>query len=74
MVRNMICLAALHGIAVGGQAGWSVSHMVLSPDLVPQLPTLNVVKQIVKAAFVDVLADFAVSAVANNSCPRVAAY
>jgi hypothetical protein len=58
MVWDMVCLAAIHAMNVGRQAAWSVADRVASPDLVA-----NVVKQIVKAAFWNVLADFAVSAV-----------
>jgi hypothetical protein len=54
----MVCLAAIHALNVSGQAAWSVPNKVASPDLVA-----DVMKRIVKAAFRNVLADFAVSAV-----------
>jgi hypothetical protein len=62
MVWDMVCLAAIHAMNVGRQAAWSVSHRVASPDLVA-----DVVRRIVKAAFWNVLADFAVSAVVPRS-------
>jgi hypothetical protein len=62
MVWDMVCLAAIHAMNVGRQAAWSVADRVESPDLVA-----NVVKRIVKAAFWNVLADFAVSAVVPMS-------
>jgi hypothetical protein len=62
MVWDMVCLAAIHAMNVGRQAAWSVSHRLASPDLVA-----GVVRRIVKAAFWNVLADFAVSAVVPRS-------
>jgi hypothetical protein len=62
MVWDMVCLAAIHAMNVGRQAAWSVSHRVASPDLVA-----DVVRRIVKAAFWNVLADFAVSVVVPRS-------
>jgi hypothetical protein len=62
MVWDMVCLAAIHAMHVGRQAAWSIADRVESPDLVA-----NVVKRIVKAAFWNVLADFAVSAVVPMS-------
>jgi hypothetical protein len=62
MVWDMVCLAAIHAMNVGRQAAWSVADRVASPDLVA-----DVVKRIVKAAFWNVLADFAVSAVVPMS-------
>jgi hypothetical protein len=46
ILRDMVCLAAIHAMNVGWQAAWSVSDRVASPDLVA-----NAVKRIVKAAF-----------------------
>jgi hypothetical protein len=58
MVWDMVCLAAVHAMNVGRQAAWSVSHRLDAPDLVA-----DVVRKVAKAAFWNVLADFAVSAV-----------
>jgi hypothetical protein len=58
MVWDMVCLAAVHAMNVGRQAAWSVSHRLETSDLVA-----DVVRKVVRAAFWNVLADFAVSAV-----------
>ena len=58
LVWDMVCLAAVHAMNVGRQAAWSVPHSLETSDLVA-----DVVRKVVRAAFWNVLADFAVSAV-----------
>jgi hypothetical protein len=62
MVWDMVCLAAVHAMNVGRQAAWSVSHRLETSDLVA-----DVVRKVARAAFWNVLADFAVSAVVPNA-------